>query len=115
MGKLSREKGAAFEREVCAMFREAGIPMLRTLTETRDANIGDLRGEAPVVIQCKVGGCPSPYAALREAIAAARPGEHPVAAVRFNRQNGRGKLDMAVLPLADLIEIAAVLKQEKVW
>lgn len=115
MGKLSREKGAKWERAVCKMFADAGISMARSLNETRDGNCGDVRGEVPIVAQCKVGQLPNPYQALREAVAAAGPGEHPVAIVRRNRGNGRAQVDMAVLPLDSFMELAATLKRERIW
>jgi hypothetical protein len=42
MGKSERLKGAAFERLIVRWFKEWGFPAERTLTETRDGNIGDV-------------------------------------------------------------------------
>ena len=44
MGKLSRDKGARWEREIAKdMTRETGQKYARVLTETRDGNSGDVR------------------------------------------------------------------------
>lgn len=115
MSKLSRTKGHNWEREVARLFRDAGIPMQRTLTETRDGNCGDLRGQAPLSIQCKVSGRPDVWGAIREAQEAASPGDYAVAVLRRNRASRWGKQDVAVLPLKDFLEIAATLKRERIW
>lgn len=109
-GKRSRNKGAAFEREVAKMFREIGIPAERCLTETRDGNVGDLIGSAPFTVQCKVGARPPVWQALKEAIEAAPDHRTPVAILRRNGCGGRPAEDVAVLPLERFFAMVAVIQ-----
>lgn len=68
MGKASRDKGARFEREVASDLRDAGVPALRGIGQSRSA------GEVPDVdvegwwIECKSRKSPpSLEATLRQA------------------------------------------------
>jgi hypothetical protein len=111
MGRKSRTKGHAFERFVAGRFRLAGWPdAARTLHETRDGNCGDLIGVKPLAVQCKVGAAPSPWRALREAAAAADPGDHAVAILRRDRERA-----IAVMDLDDWMEMASALKAGGWW
>lgn len=75
MGKLSREKGAAFERRVAnwlnaVLGTSESKDWKRELRETQQGNLGDVRDSAeewPYVIQCKHMKQPSPFRALKEA------------------------------------------------
>lgn len=110
MGKKSRDKGAAFEREVAKLHTEAlGVPCKRNLEEVRSGNRGDIVVPGvPLSIQCKVGVRPPIYEALDEAVAAAREGDVPVAIIRRNR--GRGpRQDIAVMPLDHYLGFIAAL------
>lgn len=110
-GATSRRKGVRFELEVCERLRRAGARCAeRTLHEPRDGNVGDVETDLPLVVQCKVGARPNPWAALEEAQEAARARNghgkrHAVAIVKRNRGNGRDAVEMAVLPLADFEEM----------
>lgn len=117
MGARSRRKGVGFEREVAQRFRESGIPADRTLTETRDGNVGDLTfpDGLPLVVQARCGAEPSPWRALRDAVAAAGPGLHPVGILRRNQRAGRPKVDAAILPLDDFLEMVEGLRESGRW
>lgn len=112
MGKLSRNKGANFEREVAKMFSVAtGRKAVRVLEETREGNVGDVVVEGlPLSIQCKVGGVPPIYGAINEATeAAAKTGHIPVAIIRRNAGSKRAKADLAVLNLDDFMALIGLL------
>lgn len=117
MGASSRRKGHAWELEVCRRLRGAGAKLAeRTLTETRDGNVGDIDTDLPIVVQCKVGAAPNPWAALEEAEEAAEGrGRFAIAVVKRLRGNGRPGVELAVLPLADLEEIITQLVKGGVW
>ena len=54
MGAKSRNKGAAFEREVARMIHDhRGIDVRRNLTQYQEKGHGDLVGWPGVVIECK--------------------------------------------------------------
>lgn len=94
------------------MFREAGVPAERRLTEPRDGNRGDLvlPPDVPLVVQARVGPAPSPWRALADAAEAAGPGEVPVGAVRRNGRGGRPAEDLAVLPLGAFVQLVGALR-----
>lgn len=110
MGKLSRAKGAAFEREMAnAMTKATGLDFKRVLVETREGNSGDVEGPLNISVQCKVGEMPPIYAAVEQACEAAKPGDIRVALVRRNAAPGRRKADLAVLPLEDFFVLLRYL------
>ena len=54
MGAKSRNKGAAFEREVARMINDhLGIDVRRNLTQYQEKGHGDLTGWPGVLIECK--------------------------------------------------------------
>lgn len=115
MGKLSRDKGAAWERECCAMLHQAtGREFKRSLEEVREGNTGDIQSDMPIAFQCKVGAEPRVWQAVSEAVDAALPHEYAVALVRRNQRGKRDKQDIAVIPLDDFMEILGMLALEKV-
>lgn len=71
MGKASRNKGAAWEREVARMLRAAGVPARRGLGQARSASeVADVQVDGWWV-ECKVGGpARYPMRALLQASAA---------------------------------------------
>ena len=88
------------------MFRGIGWPDAgRTLNESRDGNCGDLVHVKPFAAQMKCGAAPSPWRALREAVAAADPGDYPVAILKRN-----GEKPVVVQPLEDWAELVGKLK-----
>lgn len=89
MGKLSRRKGHAFEREIAAELREMGFNAKRGLSQARGggAEEADVVGLHGFHLECKRGKKPNPRAALSQAIEDAKPGETPVAVVRDDRSD----------------------------
>lgn len=95
MGKLSRTKGAAFERRIARwLSRILGIEVWRQTDETQQGNMGDVRialaepaaahpllQHGQLVIQAKHMKQPSPWRALGEAEDAAGD-NFPVACIR---------------------------------
>jgi len=100
VGKLSRNKGARFEREVATAFRVAFPEARRGLGQARSGgDAADVIGVPGYWIECKVGARPNPLAALRQADSNSN-GDVPVAVCRLDRK------DAAVtLPLADFIAL----------
>lgn len=117
MGKLSRTKGLAFEREIARRFSIAGRTKVeRELHEVRDGNLGDLRSDLPLSIQCKVGTNPSVWKAVDEAEYAAKgEGLYAIAVVRRNRSQGRKKQDLVCMSLRDFEDILSELRARGVW
>lgn len=111
MGKLSRAKGAAFEREIANLInaRIPGAKAKRCLVETQQGNVGDIVNEIGLAIQCKVGAVPPIYPAIDQAVAARKAGETPVAIIRRNARGGK-KYDLAVLRLDDFLTTVASLR-----
>lgn len=111
MSKLSRTKGHNFEREMAQAINAAipGAQAKRCLIETQQGNQGDLVSTLALAVQCKVGAVPPIYPAIDQAIAAARPGELPVALIRRNARGGK-KYDLAVLRIADFLALYAEAK-----
>ena len=71
-GRASRRKGHDYERDVAALWKQAGWPDARRGYQARDgADAPDVAGCAPYWIECKRGKATSPRAALRQATAAA--------------------------------------------
>lgn len=110
MGKLSRNKGAAFEREVANLLETIpGVRAKRCLVETREGNVGDIETNLPYVIQCKVGAVPPIYPAVDQAVAAAgSTGKTPVAIIRRNQTARTQRYDLAVLRIEDFLRLVAI-------
>lgn len=87
MGKLSRRKGHAFEREIAAELREMGFDAKRGLSQARGggAEEADVVGVPGFHFECKRGKKPNIRAALAQAIEDARGQEVPVAVLRDDR------------------------------
>ena len=111
MGKLSRTKGAAWERE-CAHL----VSGRRNLEQVRDGGCDLIDHGYPIEIECKVGTRINLWAATRQAIKAADgTGKYPVVFARLNRQAGHSRQDVAVLPLEDFIEIIESMRIGGMW
>lgn len=90
MGKLSRRKGHAFEREIAAELREMGFDAKRGLSQARGggAEEADVVGVPGFHFECKRGKKPNVRAALAQAIEDARGNVGnvvPVAILRDDR------------------------------
>lgn len=109
MGAKSRRKGASLERELVQLFRKHGWAYARrALGQARPRQDGlphrDLEQAEPFCVQAKGGAAPSPWRALAEAVAAAGPGDVPLACLR--RDKGEW---VAVLRLEDLLSLMTKL------
>ena len=87
MGKLSRRKGHAFEREIAAELRALGFEAKRGLSQSRGggAEEADVVGAPGYHIECKRGKKPNLRAALLQAIDDADRGQVPVAVIKDDR------------------------------
>lgn len=101
MGSSQRVKGAAGEREVCKLLREAmGVDAKRNLTQTReggyDIAVGPFRLE--VKRRAKIGNV---YEWMNQAEASCSAGNLPVVVCRAD-----GKGWLAVIPFEDWMRLA---------
>ena len=115
-GAKSRRRGHDWEREIVRSLSELEhVEAERTLDEPREGNVGDVRVNLPLSVQCKAGKRPRIYDAVQEATEAAEPGEHPVAAVK--RMNGRGKKAdrLAIMRWSDFLEMVELLRAMGGW
>lgn len=91
MGAHSRNKGAAFEREIAKMISEhLGITVKRDLEQVRESDHGDLTGLNGWSIECKryASGNTAPHAWWEQACRAAYTAEClPVLIYKFDRRN----------------------------
>lgn len=116
----SRNKGSAWERQVCAKLRKVGYEAKRRLDRRGPSLHGDrdLEIDAPLCIQCKQGFSPSVWKALEQATRAADPLEYSVAIVRRNNAKqfdaNVTPTDLAVLPLEDFLELLQMLRKERI-
>ena len=78
-GKFSRNKGAAHERRVCRILKDAGYEARRNLTQYQETTGRDVTTNLPLCIQCKAGQKIDARKAFAEAVSAAESHEWPVA------------------------------------
>lgn len=98
MGRSQRTKGAAGEREVCAVIRDVlGIDARRNLAQAREGG-ADIALEPYQIEVKRRRRIANAYEWIAQASAACRPGERPLVAFRAD---GRGWL--ACLPLEHLL------------
>lgn len=89
MGKLSRDKGARFEREIANRLKEVFGP--RTIRSSGQCFSGDTRADVDcpeIWVECKVGKRPNIKAALEqaeEAIGIAKSDKTPVTICKWDR------------------------------
>lgn len=109
MGKLSRAKGASFERETANRLEmiDPSVKARRCLIETQQGNQGDIVTTLPLAIQCKVGAVPPIYDAIDQAVEAARGRADilPVAIIRRNATGTRARHDLTVLRTDDFLRL----------
>ena len=102
MGKMQRDKGARFEREVAREFNavlkgcnaKRGLQTRGGAAECPDVTAG------PFAIECKVGKKPPVRAALNTAVEHCPEGHYPMAIIKEDRRQ-----PFAVLMLDDLLDI----------
>lgn len=104
MGKMQRNKGAGYEREVCALLSDIlGREVKRNIGQARDG--GDDITVGPFRVECKrrakVGNL---YEWMAQVEAASKPGDIPVVICR-----GDGKKSLAVL---DAVHLARLMGGE---
>jgi len=104
MGAKSRNKGAAFEREVAAeLFQLTGISFSRNLEQVRTADHGDLIADDPAwpfLIECKRmarGHACLPSWQSQASKAAILTGQHPAVVYRFDRRPIRVSVTMRAI------------------
>lgn len=102
VGKLSRNKGAQYEREVAGVLRALGAEAARNLTETREGNDGDVVNDLGLAVQCKVGEAPPIWTGFEEALADAEAkGQVPVLFAKRNRKGARAMRNLVVMRVED--------------
>ena len=119
MGKLSRSKGAEWERSIVKMLKEKGWENAKRHFEADGHSCGyDIEHSSPLVIQAKVGkNVPykRAYIEARQAVGAYRKNEAlsgrliPVAMCKFNNAEGRSPLCLAILSIDDLLDLVKSL------
>jgi hypothetical protein len=118
MTKLSRTKGANWERACCHLLRQAGVRAERNLNESRHGLESDLDvANAPLTVQCKTGANPSVWRAVSEADRAGQQtGGFAVALVhRDQRRPGESAQEIAAMPLDDWLSLVGLLKGMGIW
>ena len=107
MGKAQRVKGHSFEREVARLLRDLDPSARRNVEEPQVAGC-DIKTKLPLAIQCKClkNWSVLPHSILAQAAGGADSKEQiPVGIVRIDRK----KPDLAILALADFLEILEAL------
>jgi predicted amidohydrolase YtcJ len=117
VGKLSRDKGAGWERRNCAFLRACGYEADRNLEECRDGNTGDIKTNAPLVVQCKAGKRPNVWQAVREAEEASRDSaKFGIAALHKDQAKPGDEAEEIVAMRAEWWwEIVGLLRSQGVW
>jgi len=100
MAKISRQRGATYEREVAnEIFDTLGIRIKRNLKQYQQAGEGDLiLGD--YLIECKRRRSIAVYEWMRQAVEASAPWQTPVVIMRAD-----GEKSLAVLHLPDLLKL----------
>lgn len=94
MGKLSRTKGANFEREIAKYFQDMGWSKARRkLSQYQETDGCDLENVEPFVVQCKSGKKINVLIAFKEALGSSKKGEIPMAVVKWDRNKPLFVLD----------------------
>lgn len=120
MGKLSREKGANFERKIARWLQNLfpSMDWRRNLDETQQGNVGDVREKSrklDMVVQCKHMKKPSPLRALDEAQQAAITSNlHPEMGIACIQEH-RGTAAVVMDPGLFAVLIATVDKYSEVF
>ncbi len=105
MGKASRRKGANYEREVAAMFRESWFPEAKRHLEYQsdEAEMGrDLDGTQPFAVQAKCWKSTPSIQAIRQVMA---DPDYPIPVAVLKKTQGKDSpgLEVAVLHLDDFL------------
>lgn len=110
MGKSSRRKGANYEREIAALFRELGWPDAKRHLEYQsdEAEEGrDLDGTQPLAVQAKCWAKTPSISALEEILTT---DEYPIPLAILKRsKTGEQPLEVAVMRLEDFKMLLSAL------
>lgn len=99
MSARSRNRGAEYEREVCAQLAKAlGCKITRNLGQARDG--GDDITIGVFRVECKRRKALSVYEFVDQVVAAAKPGEVPLVIARADRRES-----LVILRLTDFLEM----------
>lgn len=104
MGKLSRNKGAAHERDVCRLIQDAGYKAKRNLDQYQASDGRDVTTDLPLCIQCKCGKAISLPAAWKEAVSACEEHEWPIVWIHYNNPRGLRLVAMSEEQFVRLIQ-----------
>lgn len=111
-GKMSRDKGARWERALAHLLSDIWPGAKRGIQQTRSASEeADCLG-TPFWVEAKVGPMPNPRAAMRQA-EKATDGRVCVAIVRDDGKAGKAPDDWAMMRLSDWLDIMAELESVK--
>ena len=111
MGKKSRNKGAAYERYVASLFRDAGFDYAeRHLEYQSNAAIAgrDLSGTEPFAVQCKHYAKTPSITAIEE-INSDSEYRIPVAFLKRSRGGGMSSLEVAVIETDTFMKILKLI------
>lgn len=101
LSKTSRTKGAAYERHIAKVMREAGWKDAKRHLEFQEDEAGygrDIDNTEPFAIQCKCWGSTPSISAINE-ITLSEGYTIPVAILKRTQKKGQDKLEVAVMPL----------------
>lgn len=100
MAKISRQRGATYEREVAnEIFDILGVRIKRNLKQYQQADEGDLL-LGKYLIECKRRKAIAVHEFMDQAVKACEPGQTPVVIMRAD-----GKKSLAVIHLPDLLKL----------
>lgn len=111
----NRKRGAAWERRVAEIFRDAlGLDSVkRGLGQARSAGeVPDVRGVPDLWPECKHGRQVNLRAALAQAIAAVEESGTKALPVAIAKDRGRGKPPLVIMRLSDWMSLLARLYRE---
>lgn len=106
MGKMQRNKGHQFERDIVNLLKEKGYPAARNLTQTRDSG-GDINLPR-WLIECKryakIGRV---YEWLEQAITSASGSQKPIVVARADNEEA-----IVIMRLTDFMEVMNVVESQ---
>lgn len=103
LGKMSRQKGKAYEREIARILREAGFAGARRTAQFcgKTGEAADLTGVPGFHIECKRREAIAIYPWMHQAEAEAHEGEIPVVIFRKSREE-----NLVTMTLNDFLLLA---------
>ncbi len=96
MGSMQRNKGAAFEREIVNILKDAGFDASRNLNQTRDGGYDIIIDGAAVAIECKRSAKPLLNSWWRQTLD--QCGDlHPVLVYKIDRKPIRAMIRLSMI------------------